>query len=122
MYSPRRQVNRDGTRNVSCSRCFEFISTVPETVTIQTALCIKCQAHEEGIELSQEHLDIAYPSKIEFLEPDPMASVSPDKIGYLFKALVAEVKSVLTKKPVIASKQIADDKRRSRVMNLPIDK
>lgn len=135
-----RRVNPDGSRNVHCPRCREFVGTVSGMTSINTAICAVCHALDEGIDLSHEDVlalravrtgghvlshAAAYPEQIE----DPMVAIATDKeeakvgkIGYFVKAMVSSIRKVVnktTEEP--ESKKVAKEKRNKRIFELPID-
>lgn len=136
-----RKVNLDGSRNVHCSRCFQFICTASAMSGINTALCIVCQSDDEGVDLTQEQVNelrtvmiggqvvshtAAYPQQI----PDPMTQVALDEVdsqvgrlGYFVKALVKNMRAAVGAliETIPESKKVAKEKRRPRVFNLPLD-
>jgi hypothetical protein len=136
-----RKVNSDGSRNIHCSRCFDFICTASAMSGINTALCVVCQCDEEGIELTDAQVadlkavriggqvishSAAYPDVV----ADPMTQATGNEVdtqvgrkGFFVKALVrnmrAAVGAILDVIP--ESKQLAKEKKRKRIFDLPID-
>lgn len=140
-----RPVNSDGTRQVWCPQCRNYISDVGGMSTINTAICIICQCENDGIELTAEQVAslrsvrlhsgfvmsqaTVYPETV----PDPMEVVLDEtqpkedahvgRVGYFLKALV----SVFRPKPETQknydteSKKLAKEKKRRRIFDLPID-
>jgi hypothetical protein len=136
-----RKVNPDGSRNVCCNRCGEFISRTSAESMISTALCIICQGHDEGIVYSEAQLrelrayhtgesTLSIAAAFPITDPDPLVAASGDEIdaqvgktGYFLKALVKArdiLAAAIDKIP--QSKQIATEKKRKRVFELPLDK
>jgi len=136
-----RKVNADGSRNVVCNRCGEFISRTSAESMISSALCIICQGHDEGVfyteaqerELRAYHTGestLSIAAAFPITDPDPLVQVTGadiesqiSKRGYFLKALV-KVRNALSAAidKIPQSKQIAVDKKRKRVFELPLDK
>jgi hypothetical protein len=139
-----KRVNEDGSRNVYCLRCRNFICTASQYTAINTALCVVCQADDEGIDLTAEQVRelrgvrvgnytlseaAAFPDK----GIDPMTAVTTDqitstvgRIGYFIKALVKSVViaavDTVKEQKVYSSKEIAKENKRKRLFDLDVDK
>lgn len=140
-YTDLKRVNQDGSRNVWCPLCRSYIGTINAMAAISTATCAVCQAEKDGIELTPEQVrairsvrlgentfseEVAYPE----LPIDPMTQASPNevdamtgRVGYFVKALVKNMRTILatTKEEILSSKQVAKEKKRSRLFDLSID-
>jgi hypothetical protein len=137
-----RRINLDGTRNVWCSRCYNFICTVSPFAAIHTALCVVCQLEDDGVDITPEQYrqlrsvkvgeytlteEAAFPASV----ADPMTQASPDEIdtmvgrtGYFLKALVKNIRAGIAKtleETEPESKKIAKEKKRRSLWTLPID-
>lgn len=138
-----KRINPDGSRNIWCMQCTEYIGAVSAMVSINTAICSVCQAFNEGIDLTEEQVKelratrlngavvshaVAFPAQAE----DPMAKLDgvneeeykENRLGYFFKALVRQVIRPgieAFKVTVLESKQVAKEKKRRRVFEQPID-
>jgi hypothetical protein len=137
-----KRINADGSRNIYCYICGNFISTTSAMTSINTAMCVICQADEDGIDLTPEQVRelrsarmagsvvsqaIAFPER----PKDPMEEFSPDledykmsSVGYRIKALVTKViragaKVILDTIP--ESKVVAKAKKRRRIFEQDID-
>lgn len=136
-----RRVNPDGSRNVHCPRCREFIGTASAMTGINSALCAVCHAFDEGIDLTQEQVDalrtvklgtnvVAHNAMYPMTVEDPMVAISSDpeeakvgRKGHWIKALVVGIRAGLEvlRDTVPESKKVAREKKSKRIFDLPID-
>lgn len=137
-----KRVNADGSRNVWCPQCRQYICSASAMSGINTAICIVCQCDNDGVELTPEQVRelrgvrvgeytlsqaAAFPEKV----ADPMTLASPDEIdsmtgrvGYFLKALVRVIvraSKQATTEIAVESKAIAKANKRKRMFDLPLD-
>jgi len=138
-----KRINSDGSRNVWCPQCRKYIATVNAMSTINTAICVICQLENDGVELTPEQTaelrgvrvgeyTLSQAAATPPVTVNPMAALYPPeehtevqtgRVGYFVKALVNVVlrRTAVKKNEATASKQIAKEKKRSRIFDLPID-
>lgn len=136
-----KRINSDGSRNVWCPQCRNYICTINGMSTINTAICVLCQLQNDGIDITEEQerelrtvrvgeytisQNAAYPE----LPVDPMTQATPNqvdanvgRIGYFLKALVKNMRAAVeaTKETVATSTKVAKEKKRSRLFDQPLD-
>jgi len=144
-------INRDGTRNVFCPECREFIGTVSASTLIATAVCAVCVAAKNGqplpahvvAQMRSKTLDVTYsnpnfdPILQKDLPPDDEETQVEMRQDTFYSRVVQRVRASTAKTKIDealvrvkkalkrknpSSKVIAVRKRRARIFDGPIDK
>lgn len=132
-----RKVNLDGSRNIFCNRCHEFICAMSSMEAFNSALCVVCQAADRGEIFPEEVLRQLRSRKIgdnyiplyiaePEIPPDPMGddlSIKSGRLEYYVQVVSRKVKEAVQKIKAKSkeSRAIAKEKRKPRVFDREID-
>lgn len=132
-----RKVNIDGSRNIFCPRCREFICAISSMEAFNSALCVICQAADRGEIFPEETIRMLRSRKIGenyipmfIADPppvvDPMGddlTIKTGRIDYYVKVISRKVKAavIAVQERTKESRAIAKEKRKPRIFDQPID-
>lgn len=132
-----RKVNIDGSRNIYCPRCHEFICAISCIETFNSALCVVCQAADRGEIFPEEVLRQLRSRKIGdnyipliYADPasvtDPMGddlSIKTGRIEYYSKVITRKVREAVVEIRAKSkeSRALVKEKRKPRIFDQPLD-
>lgn len=131
-----RRINLDGSRNIFCNRCHEFICTLSTMENFNSALCVICQAADRDEVLPPDVIKQLRSRKIGdtyipliFVEgdkhQDPMVGEQAlsGRVEFYIRVISRKAKEAIqeirTKSKV--SVALAKEKRKPRIFDRPID-
>lgn len=117
------RINQDGTYNVMCWSCNEFIARSP--IRVERALCEICRRVENGEPLSEEAIrqyKMAKMDKIQDVSMVVLPDVQPKALKTFslrsLGGIIAEAVGIKqSDKPVLKSAEVAKRKRRPRLFS-----